>query len=131
MLRFVVFVLKNLGRNKLRTTLTGMAVVVLVAIYTIASTVTDKVNEAVEAHSSEVRLILREKWTIPSRLPIRYVPELASLDAAYSLARSWPVLAKDCRCPLVSWLTGFAKRITDNTSACSRAGSEYISSEGL
>jgi putative ABC transport system permease protein len=78
--RFLVFVLKNLGRNRLRTTLTGLAVVVLMAIYTFAGTVTDKVNQMVAAHSSQVRLIVRERWTTPSHLPIRYVRELAGLD---------------------------------------------------
>lgn len=80
MLRLVVFVLKNLGRNRLRTTLTGLAVMVLMAIYTIAGTVTDKVSQMVAAHSSQVRLIVREKWTTPSRLPIRYVRELVGFD---------------------------------------------------
>lgn len=79
-LRFVIFVLKNLRRNKLRTTLTGLAVVVLMAIYTVAGTVTDKVGQMVTAHSSQVRLIVRERWTVPSRLPIRYVRELAGFD---------------------------------------------------
>lgn len=80
MLRFVVFALKNLCRNRLRTTLTGLGVVVLMAIYTIAGTVTDKVNRMVSAHSSQVRLIVRERWTVPSRLPVRYVRTLANLD---------------------------------------------------
>jgi len=79
-LRFVLFALKNLGRNRLRTILTGLGVVVLMAIYTIAGTVTDKVNGMVAAHSSQVRLIVRERWTTPSRLPIRYVRALANLD---------------------------------------------------
>ncbi len=78
--RFAVFVLKNLGRNRLRTTLTGLAVVVLMVIYTGAGAVTDKVNQMIAAHSSEVRLIVRERWTTPSRLPIRYVHELTGLD---------------------------------------------------
>jgi len=79
MVKLLGLLLKNLGRNKLRTTLTALAVVVLVAIYTFASTVTDKINQMVAAHSSHTRLIVREKWVMPSRFPIRY---MAKIDQA-------------------------------------------------
>ncbi len=80
MLRLAAFVLKNLGRNKLRTSLTALAVMVLMLIYSIAGTVTNKVGRMVAGHSSQERLIVREKWTTPSRMPIRYVRELANFD---------------------------------------------------
>ena len=53
MLKFIGLFLKNLGRNKVRTGLTAMAVIVLVAIYTLATTVTDTINQMLAAHSSQ------------------------------------------------------------------------------
>jgi putative ABC transport system permease protein len=70
--------LKNLSRNKIRTSLTAMAVIVLVAIYCLANTVTATMNGMVTAHSVQTRLIVREKWVMPSRFPIRHVPKVAA-----------------------------------------------------
>jgi putative ABC transport system permease protein len=79
-LKFVTLFLKNLARNKLRTLLTALAVVVLVSVYTFASTVTDTVNQLVAAHSSQTRLMVREKWVMPSKFPIRYIPKIADIE---------------------------------------------------
>jgi len=80
MLKFIGLFLKNLGRNKVRTGLTAMAVIVLVAIYTLATTVTDTINQMLAAHSSQSRLIVREKWIMPSQFPIRYVSKIAEVE---------------------------------------------------
>ena len=77
--QFITLLVRNLGRNKVRTTLTGMAVVVLMAIYTFTFAVTDKVNRLVDAHSSQTRLMVREKYVMPSRFPVRYVPRIAEV----------------------------------------------------
>ncbi len=79
-LKFLNLFLKNLGRNKVRTTLTALAVIVLVVIYTFAATVTDTINRFFDSHSSQSRLMVREKWLIPSCFPIRYVPKIASVS---------------------------------------------------
>lgn len=79
MQQFLLLLIRNLGRNKLRTALTGMAVVVLMAVYTFTFAVTDKVNRLVDAHSSKTRLMVREKWIMPSRFPVRYIPRIADV----------------------------------------------------
>jgi putative ABC transport system permease protein len=72
--------LKNLRRNKLRTAVTATAIVVLVAVSTMLGTVIIAVDEAVESLSSDTRLMVREKWTSPSRFPVRCVPRIAALE---------------------------------------------------
>ena len=62
MYKLSFLIAKNLGRNKVRTGLTACAVIVLVMIYTMVSTVTSTISSAVEAHSSETRLLVRSKW---------------------------------------------------------------------
>ena len=80
MRQFIILLVRNLGRNKVRTGITGAAIVMLMAIYTFTFAVTDKVNRLVDVHSSQNRLMVREKWVMPSRFPIRYVPEIAKLQ---------------------------------------------------
>jgi putative ABC transport system permease protein len=77
-LAFLIF--KNLGRNKIRTLLTACAVVVLVMIYTIVSTVTSTIASAVEAHSSDTRLLVRSRWAAREGIPRRYLPKIVELD---------------------------------------------------
>lgn len=80
MFKFAVLIFKNLGRNKLRTTLTALAIVVLVAIYCFVSAVTDAAKEMMTAHTGDTRLLVQEKWTAPSRLPLRYAAKIAAID---------------------------------------------------
>lgn len=77
--KFLILVLKSLGRNKLRTFLTGLGVMVLVAIYSVVTSVTSNVKNRIAAQGSQTRLIVSERWTMPSRVPLRYIPEITSL----------------------------------------------------
>lgn len=79
MFQFLSLLVRSLGRNKTRTSLTGLAVIVLVAIYTLATTVTDTVNQMLRAYSSQTRLIVREKWVMPSVFPVRYISQIADV----------------------------------------------------
>lgn len=78
--KFILLVLKNLGRNKVRTTLTALAVSVLVTIAALMSTVTRTVRTSVRSSASQTRLIVSEKWVAPSQVPRRYLPQLAALE---------------------------------------------------
>ncbi len=79
MWKFVALVAKNLGRNKIRTALTGLAVIVLVAIFAVVATVTRTVAQIVQNEASQTKLIVTERWVAPSRIPLRYVPDVVSV----------------------------------------------------
>jgi putative ABC transport system permease protein len=79
-LRFVILILKNLGRNKLRTGLTALAVIVMVVICVEMQAVVGAVARLVEAGGSQSRLMVTERWVAPSRIPVRYLPALAQLE---------------------------------------------------
>jgi putative ABC transport system permease protein len=79
-LKLVFLILKNLGRNKLRTTLTALAVAVLVTICTEMLAVLGTVSKRVESDASQVKLIVSERWVMPSRIPISVVDELSRLE---------------------------------------------------
>jgi putative ABC transport system permease protein len=79
-LKFLVLIMKNLGRNKLRTTLTALAVTVMVTICAEMITIITSVQQHVEAEASQSKLLVTERWVAPSRIPARYVPSLTRLE---------------------------------------------------
>src|SRR5262249_46048471 len=79
LLTFIRLILKNLGRNKLRTALTALAVTIMVTICVAMKAVLGAVSKHVEAEGGQSRLVVSERWVIPSRIPIRYVRELTRL----------------------------------------------------
>jgi len=80
MLKFVTFVLKNIGRNGIRSTLTSFAIIILTLIFTIVTTVTIRARELVNKQAGDSKLIVSERWTIPSKIPIRSVDEIVTFD---------------------------------------------------
>jgi putative ABC transport system permease protein len=78
--KFVVLILKNLRRNRVRTALTILAVTVMVTICVEMRTILGTVAGHVEADSSQSRLMVTERWVAPSRIPVRYLPDLTRLD---------------------------------------------------
>ena len=80
LLKFSILVFKSLGRNKVRTSLTGLGIMVLVAIFSVVTNVTATVKSKVNAQGDQTRLIVSERWTMPSRVPLRYVPEITQID---------------------------------------------------
>ena len=80
MLTFIRLILKNLGRNKLRTALTALAVTIMVTICVAMKAVLGAVSKHVEAEGGQSRLVVSERWVVPSRIPIRYVREITRLD---------------------------------------------------
>jgi putative ABC transport system permease protein len=78
--KFAILVMKSLGRNKVRTALTGLGVVVLVSIYSVVTTVTSSVKNKVAAQGEQTRLIVSDRWTMPSRVPLRYISDITKRD---------------------------------------------------
>lgn len=80
MFPLLTLMLKNLGRNRVRALLTSLAIVVLVAVFAFVSSITRTIRQVVESHSSQTRLIVREKWVAPSEFPVRYASMIARLE---------------------------------------------------
>lgn len=95
MIHFVLLIFKNLGRNKVRTTLTALAVTVLVTISAVVTTVTETVRRGVEAEASQTKLIVNERWTVPSQVPVRYIPDIAKIPGVESWT-TWNLYAGFC-----------------------------------
>src|SRR5262249_62082555 len=59
------FIVKSLARNKLRTTLTGVATVVLVFVVTLIWSVLWFLDLVTEEKSSDLKAIVTERWQLP------------------------------------------------------------------
>jgi putative ABC transport system permease protein len=71
------FIGKSLFRNLLRTALTGMAIIVLVFVVTLISTVLYTLNLVTTEKSKDFKAIVTERWQIPSQMPFSYEATLA------------------------------------------------------
>ena len=78
MFKFSLLILKNLGRNRMRTLLTCSAVVVLVVVFSVVTSIIGFVQNVVGDQARQTRLIVSERWTTPSRFPLRYVERIAA-----------------------------------------------------
>ncbi|MDZ4688363.1 MAG: ABC transporter permease [Planctomycetaceae bacterium] len=88
MMKLSILVLKSLCRNRLRTAVTALGIVVLVAISSVVTTVTTTVRRKMLSSADESRLIVTERWLAPSRVPLRYVPDIAGLEGV----RDWTTM---------------------------------------
>ena len=72
----LLLVLKNLKRNPLRTLLTTLAVVALVAVFGIITTILMGMDALVTEKASDVKLLITDRYRIPSIFDRRYMDEL-------------------------------------------------------
>lgn len=72
-MKFFLLILKNLRRSKLRTTLTALAVTVMVTICAEMMTIIFWVHRHVQTQASQSKLLVSERWVMPSCIPARYL----------------------------------------------------------
>jgi putative ABC transport system permease protein len=72
-MKFFLLILKNLRRNKLRTTLTALAVTVMVILCAEIMTILFWVHQHVRTQASQSKLLVSERWVAPSSIPARYL----------------------------------------------------------
>ncbi len=77
-MKLFVLILKNLRRNLLRTTLTCLALFVLVFVFTLIWSFLDMFAGFTEAKAGEQKAIVTERWQFPSMMPISYEAALRS-----------------------------------------------------
>src|SRR5258708_5765882 len=68
-MKFFLLILKNLRRNLLRTTLTSLSILFLVFIVALIWTMIYRLGILTEEKSRDFKLIVTEKWQIPSMMP--------------------------------------------------------------
>jgi putative ABC transport system permease protein len=75
------FILKSLARNRLRSVLTGMAIMVLVLVITLIWTVLWFLDMVPAEKSKDLKAIVTERWQLPSQMPFSYAASLSEGSA--------------------------------------------------
>jgi putative ABC transport system permease protein len=76
-MKYLILILKNLRRNVLRSTLTALGTMVLVFVVTLVWSVLNFLQLATEEKSQNLKAIVTERWSMPSRLPFSYATSLS------------------------------------------------------
>ena len=76
-MKYLVLVYKNVSRNMLRTILMGMGTMVLVCVVTLIWSMLSFLDAATSEKSRNFKLIITERWQLPSQMPLAYSDELA------------------------------------------------------
>lgn len=74
--KLFLLMFKNLRRNALRTALTTVATMVLVAMVTVIWTIVFFIDKTTAEKAEDVKLIVTEKWQLPSQLPMTHADML-------------------------------------------------------
>src|SRR5262245_20046695 len=91
--KLFLLIFKNLNRNLLRTVLTASAIIVLVVMITLIWTVVNTLDAATEEQSQEIKLIVTERWQLPSQMPLTHA-DLLNPDSKGMLPELRPYIGK-------------------------------------
>jgi len=75
--KFLLLMLKSLRRNLLRTSLTYLAVFLLIFVVTIIWSVMDYLEGMMSEKTSNIKVIISEKWQASSHMPFSYAARLS------------------------------------------------------
>jgi putative ABC transport system permease protein len=76
--RSLMFILKSLSRNKIRTALSVIATFFLVLVVTAVWTILYKLDQMTTEQSKDLKVMVTEKWQARSQMPLTYAKPLAS-----------------------------------------------------
>ncbi|NBO92400.1 MAG: ABC transporter permease [Planctomycetia bacterium] len=74
---YTTLIVKSFRRNVLRSTLTSMAIMVLVLVVTLVWSVLNLLDKVTSDKARDFKAIVSERWQIPSQMPYSYVSGLA------------------------------------------------------
>lgn len=76
-MKYLFIILKNVGRNPLRTVLTTLGTMVLVVVVTLVWSILAFLDQETAEKSHNLRAIVTERWKVPSQMPRAYAATLA------------------------------------------------------
>lgn len=76
-MKFLLLIAKNVRRNLLRSTLTVLGTMMLVVVVTLVWSILALLNQVTAEKSQNLRAMVTERWSIPSRMPFPYSYTLA------------------------------------------------------
>lgn len=76
-MKYLLLILKNIGRNRLRSILTALGTMVLVFVVILVWSILAFLDEAMTEKGQNIKAIVTERWQVPSRLPMAYAATLS------------------------------------------------------
>ncbi len=76
-MKLLLLIIKNLCRNPLRSVLTALGTMMLVCVVTLVWSVLWFIDRVTTEKSENLKAIVTERWSIPSRMPMSYAASLA------------------------------------------------------
>jgi len=75
--KFLMLIVKNVGRSPRRSALTALGTMVLVLVVTLVWSALSFLDSLTREKTKNLKAIVTERWRIPSQMPYSYVPKLA------------------------------------------------------
>ena len=69
-MKLLLLIVKNVGRNGLRSMLTALGTMVLVLVVTLVWSVLHLIDMVTEEKSHDIKAFISDRWSVPSRLPL-------------------------------------------------------------
>lgn len=76
-MKFLGLIVKNIGRNPIRSVLTALGTMVLVFVVTLVWSILSFLNVALSPKNANFKAIITERWQIPSQMPYTYAATLS------------------------------------------------------
>ena len=98
-MKFLLLIFRNVRRNLIRSSLTALGTMVLVSVVTLFWSVLGLLDLVTAAKSENLKAMVTERWSVPSRMPFSYATTLAEGaarnpgDARPADAMSWQFYA--------------------------------------
>ena len=75
-MKFFQLVIENCYRNLIRTLLTALGTIVLVAVVTLVWSVLEFLQNVTSERNNNIKAIVSERWSLPSQMPMSYATKL-------------------------------------------------------
>lgn len=76
-MKFLSLIFRNVSRNRLRSALTALGTIVLVFVVSLVWSILAFLDRQTEEKSQDLRAMVTERWSLPSRMPFAYADSLA------------------------------------------------------
>ena len=76
-MKFLGLIVKNIGRNLIRSILTALGTMMLVFVVTLVWSILSFLNVALSEKNANFKAIITERWQIPSQMPYTYAATLS------------------------------------------------------
>jgi putative ABC transport system permease protein len=77
-MKLLMLIVKNVGRNGLRSMLTALGTMVLVLVVTLVGSVLHMIGLVTEEKSHDMKAFISDRWSVPSQLPLSYARSLSA-----------------------------------------------------